>query len=773
MELKPLLKSKLFISLRPFGFFSVVFFLLLFPIFGISQVNPNLSPETRAYLFHIVRKSPILENNIGQAFEYKGPMVYLKDSSINYDSLDRILINNPEFLTIQRSVIEKCPKGVLLEASNKTAIYEMCSQIKAYSLGDAMRNQSMVSSFFKCFVDTLPKALVSNKTIDLLTSPSSSPLLRTNISVKEKIMELKFLGFSKSTDQKAILEAQSIALNKTIGERTIRLFELLGGTYTDIQSVLVAAGDGSYTNGLLEERDVDDFGNFNQGLPKAIGLFPYGFTLAQDKRAEVNTKRYALLSFNTFGPEKLTQLHFDVWGYNSKKQTMVIVEKGNMQYPLFGSRSTRFLTPDSSFSDGTTFMKYLSDLKNKRYVELNELLNGKLGYDERIKLLSAQLEEIETRIDEESGALGTLYTYDYKVGKRASKNTRKMIKAGKGSQVINAPRKKTHQKPKAEKQDLIVSLNEQYDQTYDQLETLIDEREPLQEEFNQIKGRIQRLESMVGNQWQTFSEKQGLYTFSDGTTFDVYTQDLTFLSTEDTLPITIKLISIPEDYEEEDADEVMMHISCSDAIPYYDADFELLFNDVFSPDSYQYSAPIFKPQDSTIVAALFKAFKQSKFPVSLDLLGNGIGYWKDSVLVRDPLQRELQAYPPRETTTGIDTRDTEPFKSLRNTTIQIKLNRSLQIRIASTTDPVKSNVVSEHFDTHAFCQTNDISKNELLSALRTRSMLIQLRKELVQYATVYLTNAEAKKFIDALDNAIQKSTMKIGIKPIKLPKIRD
>jgi len=143
------------------------------------------------------------------------------------------------------------------------------------------------------------------------------------------------------------------------------------------------------------------------------------------------------------------------------------------------------------------------------------------------------------------------------------------------------------------------------------------------------------------------------------------------------------------------------------------------------------------------------------------------------VLVRDPLQRELQAYPPRETTTGIDTRDTEPFKSLRNTTIQIKLNRSLQIRIASTTDPVKSNVVSEHFDTDAFCQTNDISKNELLSALRTRSMLIQLRKELVQYATVYLTNVEAKKFIDALDNAIQKSTMKIGIKPIKLPKIRD
>lgn len=773
MLLKPLSKSKR-IPRPPFkGFFSVLLWVLWFSNFSLGQINPNISPETRAYLFHIVRKSPILENNMGQAFEYKGPMVYLKDSTVNYDSLDRILINNPEFLTIQKTIIEKCPKGVLLEASNKTAIYEMCNQIKAFSLGDAMRNQSMVNSFFKAFVDTLPKALASNKTIDLLTNPSSSPLLRTNISVKEKIMELKFLGFSKATDQKAILEAQSFALNKTIGERTIRLFELLGGMYTDIKSVLVAAGDGSYTHGLLEERDVDDFGNFNQGLPKAIGLFPYHFTLAQDKRAEVNTKRYTVLTFNTYGPEKLTQFHFDVWGYNSKKQTMVIVEKGDHQYPLFGSRTTRFLTPDSSFTEGTTFMKFLSDLKNKRYVELNELLNGKLGYDERIKRLTIQLEEIETRIDEESGALGNLYTYDYKVGRRATKKTKRMIKAGKGSEVINAPRKKTHQKPKGEKQDLIVSLNEQYDYTYDQLETLIDEREPLQEEYNEIKSRIQRLESMVGQRWQSFTEKDGLYTFADGTTFDVYTQDLSFLPTEDTMPVTVKLISIPEDYEEADADEVMMHISCSDAVPYYDADFNLDFNDVFSPDAYEYNRPIFRAQDSSVVASLFKAFKKSKFPISLDLLGNGIGCWKDSLLIRDPLQRELPSYPLLEQATATTARDTEPFKSLRKTTLQIKLNRSLHIRIVSTTDPVKSNVTSAYFDTQAFCQTHGLSKNELLSALRTRSILMQVRKELIQYATVYLTNAEAKKFIDALDLAIQKSVMKVGTKPIKLPKLKD
>lgn len=773
MPLNPLSKDRLTYNFNRIG--SIAFAAIIFFCSNSlsSQINPNLSPETRAYLFHIVRKSPILENNIGQAFEYKGPLVYLKDSIVNYDSLDRILINNPEFLTIQKSIIERCPKGVLLEASNKTAIYEMCSQIKAYSLGDPIRNQVMVNAFFKQFLDTLPKSLVSNKTIDLLTSPSTSPLIRTNISVKEKILELKFLGFTKSIDQKAILEAQSISLNKIIAERTIRLFELLGGSYTDIKSVLVAAGDGSYTNGLLEERDVDDFGNYNKGLPKAIGLFPYHFTLADDKRAEVNTKRYTILTFNSYGLEKLTQFHFDVWGYNSKKQTMVIVEKGDNQYPLFGSRTTRFLTPDSSFTEGTTFMKYLSDLKDKRYVELNELLNGKLGYDERIKLLSEQLDEIEIRINEESGELGNLYTYDYKVGRRASKNTRKMIKAGKESQVINAPRKKTHQKPKGEKQDIIVALNEQYDETYAQLETLIDEREPIKAEFKEIQGRIQRLESMVGKNWQKFTEKDGLYTFSDGTTFDVYTQDLSFLPTEDTIPIIVKLISIPEDYEEEDSDEVMMHISCTDAIPYYDADLELVFNDVFSPDSYQYELPIFKPEDSAMISSIFKGFKKSKFPINFDLFGNGIGLWKDSLLIREPQQKELSSYPTTELNQGVSVRESEQFKSLRKTTIQIKMNRSLQIRIASFTDPVKSNVSSNHFNTDEYCNTNGISKNELLSALRTRSILLELRKELVQYATVYLTNSETKKFIDVLDDAIQKSLIKVGNKLIKLPKIRD
>ena len=40
---------------------------------GFGQVNEGLNPEERAYLFHIVKKSPILNNNFGRYFDYQGP----------------------------------------------------------------------------------------------------------------------------------------------------------------------------------------------------------------------------------------------------------------------------------------------------------------------------------------------------------------------------------------------------------------------------------------------------------------------------------------------------------------------------------------------------------------------------------------------------------------------------------------------------------------------------------------------------------------------------
>jgi hypothetical protein len=94
----------------------------------------------------------------------------------------------------------------------------------------------------------------------------------------------------------------------------------------------------------------------------------------------------------------------------------------------------------------------------------------------------------------------------------------------------------------------------------------------------------------------------------------------------------------------------------------------------------------------------------------------------------------------------------------------------MQIQINSATDPVKSNLISEEFDVESFTAENGITKNELLSTLRTRTLLLQLKKELTKAAPKYLNTTEAKKFIDALDLSLQKAKINVGDKEVKLPK---
>ena len=99
--------------------------LLFVASLSFSQVNDGLTAEERAYLFHIVKKSPILDLELGRYFDYKGPQVNLGNKQPNYDSLETLIINQPELLTIRREEIAKSSKGLLAEAANKIAIWEL------------------------------------------------------------------------------------------------------------------------------------------------------------------------------------------------------------------------------------------------------------------------------------------------------------------------------------------------------------------------------------------------------------------------------------------------------------------------------------------------------------------------------------------------------------------------------------------------------------------------------------------------------------------------
>lgn len=737
-----------------------------------SQADQQLTPELKAYLFHTVRKSPILERHIGKAFEYSGPIIKLEDGQINYDSIDRILILDPNLLIIRSEVLSYSLKGILTEACNKTALFEMCQQIAHYQEGASLQSLPLLNRYFEVIFQQVPAEFKRGKTYEALMNHEESPLLMTNVSFNERLLNLQLRASLKMTDCKKILDAQEKAINEVIAERTKNLFGYLGGKSNSFNSILFAAGDGSYTEGLLRERDKDEFGAWNKGLPKAIGLFPYETVLEGEKKPSLRTKRITEKEVLTYGHEQNTEIHFDVWGYNSNNQTTVIVEKGSRQYPLFGSETTRFLTPDSTFSKGNTFMKIMNDLYQKTYNELKNQLEGKEGLKNQVIAARTSLGEIENAINQKEGDLGELYKVDYKTKNKMSRRDQKRKQVDPKFADQLRPTTKARKKAKNKRQWDLVELYAAYDETLKTLDELTRDRDEVQAEFNRHSTLYFRYQGMIGTQWVPFQQQNGLYLFEDGTTFDLLTQNLTFPATQESEVVQIRLLSIPEDFEGSNSDEIMMHVSMCDARPFYDADFEMQFNDVFLPDAFQYESPIFKPSDSLFLKQLFAEYKKNPVPIELSIEGLGIGIWKDSNIVRDPEQKELTGYPGTNAEEKSASRNAQEFKSLRQSSLQIKINRSLSLRISSSTDPVASNLNTTQFNLDNFLKSNGLTKNEALSLLRSRGIMLRIKTELTAYSPKYLPPNMARTFIDALDNSVNKVTYKVGQKVIKMPKIK-
>lgn len=737
-----------------------------------AQVNQQLTPEIQAYLFHIVRKSPILERNIGKAFEYNGPLILLPDKTVNYDSIDRILTLDPNLLIIRTEVLSKCPKGILTEACNKTAMYEICRQIQKYGEGESIESLPLLDQYLGHFFSEIPNEYLRGKIYELLVNPLESPVLLSNISFNERLLNLAHSTGIKHAECKKILEAQGKSVNKVIADRTRVLFQLLGGNSSVFESILMAAGDGSFTEGMLQERDKDENGEWNKGLPRAIGLFPYELFLTNEKKASLKTKRITEYDFYTVGKLKETQVHFDVWGYNSSNQTTIIVEKGDLQYPLFGSQTTRFLTPDSTFSKGTTFMKVLNDLNDVTYRELKEQLEGREGLNVQIENTEKQLSEIETQINQTEGDLGELYKENYRTRNKTTREERRRKRRGDTDLVLN-PTTKARNKAKGKHQTEIIDLYMAYDETQVHLDELITEQAEVSKEFEHRDRIYKQYQKMLGQNWSGFTEKDGLYTFEDGTTFDIYTQDLTFPSSDTVERITVRLLSIPEDYEGETSDEIMLHLSMVDAIPYYDADFQINFEDVFSSDEFVFRGKVFSSKDTIFFKKMFDEYKKNPFGIQIELDGMGVGQWEDSLIVRDLNQVETAAYPGSTAEERSSHRESQAFKSLRHSAVQIKINRDLHIHVQSSTDPVVSNLDTPLFNVDSYIKSNQITRNELLSMLRSRAILLKTQEELVAISPKYLNTQQAKKFIDQLELSIEKSKYKVGGQWLKLPKIKD
>lgn len=751
-----------------FFFFSLT---LLFSFTSNGQESSkNLTPEERAYLFHIVKKSPILDNSIGRYFEYSGPEVRLMNKELNYDSIENFIIINPNSLLIRNSEIAKSPKGIIAEAANKMALWELNKVLLAsrQSEKDLETYRTQYTVFENFLISKLPfKALKQNG--DLIEiNQKVLPALNPSLSFDDRAAMLSTFNFLNAEDQLVTLEAMNYAINAYVEKRALEIFSLLGGESKTFKNVLVAAGDGSETSGLLNEREKDESGKWNKGLPKAVGLFPYQAKLIEpEKRNKTNLdcERFAVLDFETVGENRLTQLHFDVWGYNAKKQTTVVIEKNGKSYHLFGANDTRFLSPDSTFSEGKTFQSIINELEHKQIAQLKEKLYGKKGIDAAIEEAEKRKDQTLLDIKKKEMAYSDLHKSTITTSSKVNKATKKAKKAAKknpSKEFKAQPTTKAGRKPKGKKENDLIDLYNEYDRLNKLIKDLKEEKQRMIDELAILQMRLDKYRTAMGYVWMTFTEKDGLYTFSDSATFDLYTQEFTFPADSMKTPFEVRLLAVPDGPLSPNADEVMLHVNLIDAKPGFDARVQFKLNDVFASNSWTLNAPLLTKDDSVSVRQFFEGLLDKKVSFEIIARGQGMGEWNGVLVQRKVDRNELSAYPGNTPEERAKWKADSTFMRLRTSEVSIFINRGIRLVVNTYTDPVKTNITPKNPKIAEQVTKYKLTGNDYLSALRTASILQQLKVELNVLAGTYFTREEAKSIIDRLNKAIDAVNVSCG-----------
>lgn len=737
--------------------------LLFQSIVLFGQGDETLTSEEKAYFFHIVRKSPILENNIGRYLEYKGPMIRFSNKEINYDSVETIIINQPELLFVRKSEIAKSPIGLLSEAANKMALWELNKVLMAKRLGEKELEPylSKFQRFESILIPLLPP--VACKTVEnkYTYHPKIDNLLNPNLSFDDKTDMIASFHFLNIEEQRQTLEAINAAVNSYVEQRTKEIFLALGGRASYFKNVLLAAGDGSSTSGLLEEREKDEKGRWNKGLPKAVGFFTYQMKIepADKKNKErIEPVRFPGVDFKTIGSNYATNIHLDVWGYNAKKQTTVVIEKNGLTYHLFGSADTRFLSPDSTFSEGQTFQAVMNDLKRNKIDKLYEMIYGKKGFDYWIDYYTKRRTDKLIEISKNEKMLSDMRMSTITTSSKAKKK--------KGSDPL--VQTNSGRKARKERQELLVRQHNELAAIEKKIEELKKDKLQAIDLMAIYNLRLDLYKQKMGTNWATWTEKNGLYTFQDSSTFDMMTQEFKFKASEQSEDFEIRLLAIPYGETSDQADEVMLHINVADIKPDYDTRVQIALDDVFESDSWKLTKPLLHLSDSVSMQVFFEAMKDKKLPFKIIARGQGVGKWNGAQTKKDYAAVELNSYPGNSDREKEFSKNDTTFKRLRYSEVKVDLNRKINLEVNSYTDPVASGIKVTNEELLELMAKYKLSKNDVLSALRTAAILNQLKQEINFLAGTYLDRESAKIVIDRFNSEFSKTRVSIGKTSVKI-----
>ena len=88
--------------------------------------------------------------------------------------------------------------------------------------------------------------------------------------------------------------------------------------------------------------------------------------------------------------------------------------------------------------------------------------------------------------------------------------------------------------------------------------------------------------------------------------------------------------------------------------------------------------------------------------------------------------------------------------------------RKLVIEIESFTDPIKSGISVNNKTLNDIAAKNNLSKNDLLSGLRTKTVMLTFQDEYIKWVAKNYDASKARIIIDRFNNELQKTRIRVG-----------
>lgn len=741
-----------------------ILLIFLLPTIIFAQSKKELTNEERAYLFHTVKNSPILNNHFGKYFEYKGPQILFPNKEIDYDSLETFITTFPDSLIIYSQEIAKSPKGLVIEAANKMAMWELnrILMAKRGTPTELEPYKTDYEEFASILVKNLPPAALQKENNKLIPHEKLDNVLNPQMGFDDKTIMLGSYHFLTPNDQLVTIDAISKSINQYVEKRTKEIYSALTGDFQNFENVLIGAGDGTVSSSTFEDRESSEKSKWVNGLPKTMGLIPFQAKYSQANgsiSAKIDPLVVSVNDFNTVGDNKTTNLHLDVWGYNPEKQVTVIIEKNGLCYPLFNSGKTRFLSPDSSFLYGGTYKQRMDELEFKKIKDLNDMIYGKRGFDYWIAYNMKKKDQTELIIVKLEKKYSDFGYSSVGVSKKKTKKAKRSVKDP--SKLENYSLSDHNQADeRSQTQSDIVKYHEIFDEYKRKIKELEKQKKQALELLALYQRRLDDYKQAFGNHWAKYKKKDGVYIFEDSTIFNVITQDFQFPAKGMSEQFEVRILSIPEECLSNNYDEVMMHINLVDQIKYYDAKLHIQLKDRFNTNSWKLDEQLLQQNDSVAVSEFLHELISKKLIIQAN--GNGIGKWNGSRVVKDiaPLKESKSI--------SLDSN----YRDLRFAEIIVALNKKIEITANSFTDNKLAAVNFEDPAISTLMTTKNISKNEMLTVYQTAVLLQKFKNEIIQKANTYLTVEESQKVIKKLNSTWKKIKINCGKNQIKISSIK-